>query len=141
MSRTEKRHKAQRERGKLETYLALNRQYTVADYLSTVSDKNLRKILTMYRLSDHSLAVEKGRHRQTWLPREERLCCHCDEEAVETELHFLTQCNKYTNIREEFFPKIEMVCPEFKRMTEKERLPLRPLLLGVIIVIVLWQHL
>ena len=104
--------------------MALNRQYTVADYLSTVTDKNLRKTLTMYRLSDHSLAIEKGRHRQTWLPREERLCCHCDDGAVETELHFLTQCKKYTSIREEFFPKIEIFCPEFQRMTEREKLPL-----------------
>ena len=54
---------------KLETYLALNRQYTVADYLTTVTDKNSRKTLTMYRLSDHSLEIEKGRHRQTWHPQ------------------------------------------------------------------------
>ena len=32
---------------KLETYLTLNRQYTVAEYLTTVTDKNLRKTLTM----------------------------------------------------------------------------------------------
>lgn len=107
---------------KLETYLALNRQYTVADYLSTVTDKNLRKTLTMYRLSDHDLAIEKGRHRQTWLPREERLCCLCDEGAVETELHFLTQCENYRNIREEFFPKIEIIFPEFQSMTEVQKL-------------------
>ena len=28
-------------------------------------------------------------HKQTWLPREERLCSHCDTE-IQTELHFLT---------------------------------------------------
>ena len=44
----------------LETYLTLNRQYTVAEYLTTVTDINQRKTLTMYRLSDHSLAIEKG---------------------------------------------------------------------------------
>ena len=59
---------------KLECYLALNREYTVAEYLTTVTDTNLRKALTMYRLSEHSLAIEKGGRRQTWLSREDR--CH-----------------------------------------------------------------
>uniref|UniRef100_A0A671YR74 ribonuclease H n=1 Tax=Sparus aurata TaxID=8175 RepID=A0A671YR74_SPAAU len=113
-----------RSQHKLETYLTLNRQYTVAEYLTTVTDQNLRKTLTMYRLSDHSLAVEKGRHHQTWLPREDRLCCHCDEGAIETELHFLTQCHKYRHIREEYFPQFEKQCPEFRGLTEREKLPL-----------------
>ena len=46
---------------KLECYLALNREYTVAEYLTTVTDPGLRKSLTMYRLSEQSLAIEKGR--------------------------------------------------------------------------------
>ena len=28
----------------------------------------------MYRLSDHSLAIETGRHKKTWLPKEEAVC-------------------------------------------------------------------
>ena len=35
---------------KLECYLAFNRVYTVAEYLTTVTDPNLRKYFTMYRL-------------------------------------------------------------------------------------------
>ena len=51
----------------------LKRQYTMAEYLITVSEPKIRKILTKYRLGELSLAIEPGRHRQTWLPREERL--------------------------------------------------------------------
>ena len=58
----------------METYVALNRQYTVAIYLTTVSDTKLRRTLTKYRLSEHNPAVDIGWHRQTWLPREERFC-------------------------------------------------------------------
>lgn len=32
---------------KLETYFTLNRQYNMADYLGTVTDKNLTKTLMM----------------------------------------------------------------------------------------------
>ena len=78
----------------------------------------------MYRLSNHTLAVERSRHHQTWLLREDKLCCHYDEGAVETERHFLTQCHKYRKIREEFFPQFEKHCPEFRGLTEREKLPL-----------------
>ena len=52
-----------KKQSKLECYLALNREYTVAEYLTTVTDPNSWKALTMYRLSEHSLAIETvGRH-------------------------------------------------------------------------------
>ena len=41
--------------------------YTFAEYLTIVTDPKIRKSLTRYRLSEHSLAIEKGCHRQTWL--------------------------------------------------------------------------
>ncbi len=56
----------------------------------------LSKTLTMYRLSEHSLAVETGR-RQTDLalswgqPLLDTSCCWG---LTETELHFLTECTK-----------------------------------------------
>ena len=62
-----------KKQSKLEWYLALNREYTAVKYLTTVTDPNLRKDLSMYRLSEHSLAIEKGRHRQTWLSRVDKM--------------------------------------------------------------------
>ena len=52
----------------MNSYLILNRNYELADYLLSVIDVKQRQILTKYRLSDHNLAVETGRHRKTWLP-------------------------------------------------------------------------
>ncbi len=106
---------------KLECYSALNREYTMASYLSTVSDVRLRKTLTMYRLSEHSLAVETGRRRQTWLSREDRLCSHCMLGEIETELHFLTECTKYLNIRDHYYPKINKIFPQFNNCTPTEK--------------------
>lgn len=45
----------------------------VAEYLTIVTDQKLRKTLTMYRLSEHSQALEIDFHRQMCLPREDRL--------------------------------------------------------------------
>lgn len=42
-----------------------------------------------YRLSEHGLAKETGRHKTAWLPEEEFLCMQCKDTVLETELHFL----------------------------------------------------
>ena len=100
--------------------MALNREYTVAEFLTTVTNPNLRKSLTMYRLSEHSLAIEKGRRRQTWLSREDRLC---PQNEVDTELHFLTSCPMYDHIRDTYFPQITQIHKEFENKPNFDKLP------------------
>ncbi len=81
-----------------------------------------RETLTMYRLSEHSLAVETGRRRQTWLSREDRLCSHCMLGVTETELHFLTECTKYTHVRDHYYPKINHIFPQFSTYNPTQKL-------------------
>jgi hypothetical protein len=94
----------------------------VADYLTTVTDRKLRKTLTRYRLSEHSLAIETSRHRPTWLPREDRLWSLCSRGEVETELHFLLHCDKYSDLREYLFPKIIIQYKEFETIKDEEKI-------------------
>ena len=56
----------------MQFYLALNRNYDLEPYLTLITDTNLRTTLTKYRLSEHSLAREVGRLRQTWLPKDKQ---------------------------------------------------------------------
>jgi NADH pyrophosphatase NudC (nudix superfamily) len=93
----------------MNSYLILNRNYELADYLLSVRDVKQRQILTKYRLSDHNLAVETGRHRLTWLPREHRMCGHCQAEKVETEEHLLIHCKKYDILRQIYFTKLQSI--------------------------------
>ena len=88
-----------------------------------MTDPKQRKILTRYRLSEHSLAIEKGRHRQTCIPREDRLCTHCTQNEVETELHFLTICPLYQDIRDTYFPQITITHRDFENMSNDKKLP------------------
>ena len=90
----------------------------MANYLTSVTDQTLRKTLTMYRLSDHRLAIETGRHRQTWQPREDRLCQLCPQRQVETETHFLLKCGVYEDLRTKFFSKIE----DFDSLSDQEKM-------------------
>ena len=100
--------------------MALNRQYMVADYLTTVTDRKLRKTFTRYRLSEHSLAIETGRHRQTWLPREDSLCSLCSRGEVETELRFLLHGDEYSDLREYLFPKMNIKYNECETIKDEE---------------------
>ncbi len=103
---------------KLECYSALNREYTTASYLSAVTDVKLRKTLTMYRLSEHSLAVETGRRRQTWLSREDRLCSHAGSDGDGAALPH--RVPKYTDIRDQYYPKINHIFPQFNFVAHRE---------------------
>ena len=76
----------------------------------------------MYRLSEHSLAIEKSRLRQIWLSREDRLCAHCPQNEVETELHFLTSCPMYDHIRDTYFPQITQTHKEFENKSNFDEL-------------------
>ena len=44
-------------------YRGLNRNYEMAEYLHIVKDIKQRQLLTKYRMSDHTLAIEKARQK------------------------------------------------------------------------------
>ncbi len=93
----------------------------MAEYLYTVSDKKLRSTLTRYRLSGHKL-IETADTEKHGCPPEQRSCSHCDLNQMETELHFLTECSKYTDIRTVFYDKIQQIHPTFKTLSNQEKL-------------------
>ena len=88
--------------------------------------KNLkqRRTLTMYRLRDHQLQVEKGRHRKEWTPKKMRICKHCSSGGTETELHFLLCCPLYQTEREAFLHQVTAADSSYERKTNAELMTL-----------------
>lgn len=107
---------------KLKYFYRLKTSYQLAPYLIKIKDYSKRKLLTKYRLSDHRLCVETGRHKHSWRERELRLCPHCTEGLVEDELHFLTHCTKYEHIRDHYFTLIAQIVPEFRQASDIDKL-------------------
>ena len=70
-------------------YKSIKNEQAFEPYLNIPNFEN-RKSIARLRCSNHSLHIEQGRHRNT--PRENRLCRLCPLKAVETEVHFLTEC-------------------------------------------------
>jgi hypothetical protein len=103
---------------KLRTYRKFKNMYTYEKYLDIVKDTKLRKTLTQFRTSSHSLNIEKGRY--TNIPEEERTCPYCPNQ-IENEEHFLVNCNKYADYRTLLFNYVEKYSKSFVQMSNENK--------------------
>ena len=103
---------------KLRTYAKFKTDTGKEEYLDTMENIWDRTALTKFRLSNHDLMIEKGRHEG--LEEHQRLCPFC-ETIVETEHHFLLQCNTFGFHRTQFFTEIEEINPDFRELDEEQK--------------------
>ena len=78
------------------------------DYYLSHPDRNVRLILTKFRLSDHKLLIAIGRYLK--IPRDQRLCAICN--VLEDEFHFFFECKRNTNNRNilyQYFQNIHFI--------------------------------
>ena len=94
----------------------------MAEYLSTVTDPKLRKYVTMYRLSSTAWLSRKTDRDKPASKRRETVT-HCTQGELETELHFLTTCPLYQDIRDIYFPQFANTQSDFENKTNIEKLP------------------
>ena len=88
-------------------------------YLSQIKNISHRKAMSRFRLSNHSLLIEKGRHLRPPLERNDRKCFICKRE-VENEKHFLITCPLYENQREILFQTCRENSRHFDSLTSEE---------------------
>ena len=67
-------------------------------YLSEIKNKKYKIALSRFRLSNHNLLIENGRHARPRIARKERKCFLC-KNIVEDEKHFITNCPLYSKQR------------------------------------------
>ena len=107
------RDEYQENQGKLDTYFKFKRTFGYENYLDIKNPK--KYLLTKYRLSNHCLRIETGRHERVFnvsgksdpLPRQDRLCLYCNLDSVESEVHFLLECPLYDGLRKDILSQIE----------------------------------
>ena len=104
---------------RLKLYKTLNSDFTPPKHLGL--PYKLRKVISQIRCSNHPLAIEKGRHKNPKIPREERICTLCSDRAVEDEEHFLLNCSTYAILRESHHMNFENV-PDMMNMDDQHRL-------------------
>ena len=63
------------------------------------------------------IEIELGRYQR--IPRENRFCKQCQNNCVESELHFLFHCDKHSLLRSDLIQKLHTICPVDSNDTEK----------------------
>ena len=91
------------ESSKLRTYSLIKKEAGREPYLLSVKNVEDRISMTKFRLSNHKLMIEKGRHLNMAL--NERKCPFCP--AVEDETHFLLTCNTFSILRNDLLDNVE----------------------------------
>ena len=91
---------------KLRTYALFKTEEGCEKYLHEIKNTSIRQSLTKYRLSNHVLSIEKGRHVSPKTPKDKRFCPFWPNK-VEDEIHFLLECPTYNIPRNELMNNLE----------------------------------
>jgi hypothetical protein len=105
---------------KLRTYITFKADFGMEDYLTISNDKH-RKAMARFRISAHTLAIERGRYTTPPTPLIDRVCKHCADHRIEDEFHFLVECDKYDSPRRKLFHEIGILCPRFQDLNDKQK--------------------
>ena len=105
------------ENSKLRTYNLVKKEIREEPYLKAVINAKDRISLTKFRLSNHKLMIEKGRHLN--IDKSLRKCPFCP--LIEDELHFLVNCKMFAPLREELMNNVQytLTGTNFKEMTDQ----------------------
>ena len=88
---------------KLRTYSKFKKAIGFETYLTNINNVKNRVTLTKFRLSNHTLMIEKGRHQG--IDKNLRCCPFCPY-SIKDEMHFLMECICFTSHRKQLFATI-----------------------------------
>ena len=94
------------ENNKLRTFSVLcgNSISCTPSYIQANIPWKLKKCMAKFRVGDHKLKIQTGRHYRPKIPLQERTCTLCHMNTVEEELHFLIICPTCKHLRDKLFP-------------------------------------
>ena len=91
---------------KLKFYSIFKNDCHKSDCLNIITNINHKKTLNKFRLGNHRLQIETGKHTVPKTPENLRICPFCHLNEVEQELHLLFNCNLYDSLRSNFYRNI-----------------------------------
>ena len=103
---------------KLRTYALAKTDIGMEPYLIETKNVSLRTQLTRFRLSNHNLMIEIGRHKG--IPKDQRYCPFC-QNKVETEIHFLLDCPTYNALRQRLSAHVNRINPYYRFYTRENK--------------------
>ena len=81
-------------------------------YVSQTANRRKRQSMSKLRYSNHSLAIETGRHKK--IEVHNRLYLKCN--VVEDEIHFLTKCKVFDTTKQKFLKELVAIDSAFSNL-------------------------
>ena len=91
---------------KLCFYTLFKTDTTKTDSLDAIENRLHGTAIDKFRLGNHQLHIETGRHTVPKTPEKLRICTLCPSNDVENESHVLFSCALSNNFRSNFFDEI-----------------------------------
>ena len=105
---------------KATSYNKFKSDIKIDTYLVQNLHPNIRIALSRFRLSNHALMIEKGRHVRPKVDRDKRFCNFCKIE-IEDETHFLLRCPLYSPKRTVLQNACRINCCRFDSLTNDQK--------------------
>ena len=107
-------------RNKLRTYNTFKSEFGTAEYVKNVYlTRAQRSALAKFRCGVAPIRLETGRYEG--LPEGERICPMCDSEDIESEIHVLTKCSLYSDLRTELYNQASQIQNDFNILTDNQK--------------------
>ncbi len=111
--------KIRENKSKLRTYSLFKTEIGFEKYLTEITSVQERIALSKFRLSNHTLMIEKGRHLK--LERNKRVCPFCPGK-IEDELHFLIGCKNFKTHRATLLNHTNNVLVGFAHLNHEQKM-------------------
>ena len=105
--------------GKLRSYLKFKCNFGFEEYLNIVSNFELRRSISKFRMSSHHLEIERGRYQG--IPPDSRICKKCGSGEIEDKIPFLFVCSKLSVERKTLLDTIADTCSNFMNLTNEQQ--------------------
>ena len=92
---------------KLRFYRRFKSNLLPEQYVKSFMPRYMRRVMAMLRCGSMPLCVETGRFNNT--PLCERICNMCNNGNVEDEMHFLFECDVYSDLRFAFKDQLDIL--------------------------------
>ncbi len=86
-------------------YVNFKTSFCRENYISQLPDVYVINLFK-FRCSNHKLPIEIGRY--SGMPRQNRICKECNLDVLGDEFHFIMECPKYKQLRDDYLPKSYM---------------------------------
>ena len=107
-------------RNKLRTYRQFKTEFKVEPYVMEIMSVAMRDSMAKFRSGTAPIHLETGRYMN--IREADRLCLICNQGTIENELHTLTECAAFTDIRNHAISSFNDITPGFLTQTNQEQL-------------------